>query len=85
MAERVLYPCYFDAARTRKAGRRVAKDKAVEKPTSARLAAAAVKAGFAPVEEAKHCPGSCYAREGRIRVECTGSKEELIARIAEKL
>lgn len=85
MAERVLYPSYFNAALTRKAGRRVAKDKAVAKPTASSLAAAARKAGFTPVEEAKHCPGSCYAREGRIIVEYTGSKEELIAKIAEKL
>jgi len=85
MAERVIYPCYFNAALTRKEGRRVAKDKAVAKPTSATIATAARKAGFKPIEEAKHCPSSCYAREGRILVEFAGSKEELLAKIAEKL
>ena len=85
MAQRILYPCYFDAALTRAEGRRVALEKAVAKPTSVMLAAAARKAGFKPIEEAKPCPSRTYAREGRILIEYTGSKEELMAKIAENL
>lgn len=85
MAQRILYPCYFDAALTRAEGRRVALEKAVAKPTAGMLASAARKAGFKPIEEAKPCPARSFAREGRILIEYTGSKEQLIAKIAEKL
>ncbi len=86
MALRTLYPCYFDASLTRKEGRRVAKTEAVQQPNLNRISRAAKAAGFTVEEEpaASH-PAHWYAREGRIRIEYSGSKEELLKKIAANL
>ena len=85
MAQRVLYPCYFDAKLTRKEGRRVSKEKARENPTTAAILRAAKSLGLSPVEEDKAHPARWFAEEKRIVVEFSGSKETLLAQIADKL
>ena len=85
MPQRIIYPSYFDESLTRKEGRRIAKDKAITKPTCQMISSAARKAGFSPVEESKSHPAHAYEQEGRIIIEYTGSKEQLIAKIAEYL
>ncbi|MDO5847032.1 MAG: signal recognition particle subunit SRP19/SEC65 family protein [Methanocorpusculum sp.] len=85
MAQRVLYPCYFDAKLTRKEGRRVARELAVGNPAASAVMRAARSLGLSPAPETKTHPARWFADEGRIVVEFTGSKEELLKKIAEKL
>ncbi|MDO5844191.1 MAG: signal recognition particle subunit SRP19/SEC65 family protein [Methanocorpusculum sp.] len=87
MAVRYLYPCYFDLSLTRKEGRRVNKDAAVENPNSAQISRAAKLAGLNVVEENKtaHHPAQWYKAGGRISIEYEGSKEQLLKTVAGKL
>ena len=85
MALRLLYPAYFDVSLTRKEGRRVAKDKAVEHPDIACLARALRALGLPYTQEDKKFPGRWYDVAGRLSVEYAGSKEELLKVVAEKL
>lgn len=87
MAVRILYPCYFDASLTRAQGRRVVQELAVQQPNTAQLVRAAKAAGLPIIEEelkASH-PAQWFAGGGRVRIEFSGSKEELLKIIAEKL
>ncbi|HJJ47004.1 MAG TPA: signal recognition particle protein Srp19 [Methanocorpusculum sp.] len=85
MAHRLLYPAYFDVSLTRKEGRRVAKDKAVEHPDIFRLARAVSSLGLTSIQEDKKFPKRWYDAAGRLSVEYEGSKEELLKAVAEKL
>ncbi|MBN1194161.1 MAG: signal recognition particle subunit SRP19/SEC65 family protein [Methanomicrobiaceae archaeon] len=83
--ERILYPCYFNAALRRREGRRVPGDLAVEKPDIAALKAALTRLGLSfRVEEAHH-PSRWMLREGRVLVAWDGKKEELIHSVARAL
>lgn len=82
----VLYPAYFDAAKTRAEGRRVPKELAVERPTPDRLAAAARGLGLAAeVEAGSSHPRAPWAGGGRVAVQKRGSKESLMKEIARRL
>lgn len=78
MAQRVLYPCYFDEKLTRKEGRRVARGLAVGNPTASAVMRAARALGLKPILETKPHPARWFTGEGRIAVEFDGSKEELL-------
>lgn len=87
MALRTVYPCYFDASLSRKEGRRVSAAEAVSQPNISRIARAARAADLQVAEEnasASH-PARWFAKEGRLVIEYTGSKEELLHKIAAKL
>lgn len=83
--ERIVYPCYFDAALPRSAGRRVALPAAVRDPSLADLERAARRAGLSFRAEQKHYPGRWWKQEGRLVVEWNGGKEELLRVIASQL
>jgi len=85
MVLRTLYPVYFDASLTRKEGRRVAKELAVNHPTTDSLFHAAQTLGLNPTQDEKTYSGHWYGEKGRVIVEYTGSKENLIRKVAEKL
>lgn len=85
MAQRVLYPCYFDEKLTRKEGRRVSRGLAVTNPTTSAVMRAVRSLGLKPAPETKPHPARWYTDEGRVLVEFSGSKEELLKKIAEKL
>ena len=87
MAIRFLYPCYFDAALTRKEGRRVAKNLAVSAPNMAMISRAAKVGRVSVLEEERdaHHPAQWFKSGGRIRVEYAGSKEDLLKIVAGKL
>jgi len=51
MVENVLYPAFFDAALTRKQGRRVSESMAVEDPTVDEIASAVQQVGYDAVIE----------------------------------
>ena len=82
----VLWPSYFDAAKSRASGRRVPKSVAVQNPTSEELLAAVKALGLdAKLHPAKSYPGSWWERGGCVSVEKTLKKTTLINRVAPRL
>jgi len=85
MVEKVLYPAYFDALLSRRGGRRVATDLAVEDPTVEELAEAVGQVGYDAVIERD----IAYSREptrvrGRVLVNNAddATKSDLIQAVA---
>lgn len=83
--ERILYPCYFDAALERSSGRRVPRSLAVKGPTLTDLERALRRERLPFRSEEKSHPAHWSRREGRIIVTWEGSKEELLRRVAKGL
>ncbi|MEM2929643.1 MAG: signal recognition particle subunit SRP19/SEC65 family protein [Thermoproteota archaeon] len=79
----IVYPQYFDSRVSRKMGRRVSKNLAVESPSLARIENACKKLGFKTVVE----PDRAYPRMnnvkcGRVVVFCKGiGKNSLVEKI----
>lgn len=84
-AERILYPCYFDATLKRREGRRVPKGLGVKSPDLAAIEAALRKMKASYRLEEHHHPARWMEREGRVVVEWDGNKEDLIRRVAKRL
>jgi signal recognition particle subunit SRP19 len=82
----IIWPAYFDQARTRKAGRRVAKSLAVPSPKILEVQEAAQKLGldFEVVAD-KGYSKVPWVQAGMLLVEKQGSKEQIISRIAKQL
>lgn len=69
MVERVLWPVYFDADRTRAEGRRVPTDLAVSDPTVDEIATAVGQVGYdAVIERDKAYPRENREPRGRVLV-----------------
>ena len=82
----VLYPAYFDAARSRAEGRRVPKKASVDLPTVEQIAAAAKALGLQPtIEEGKAFPSSPWKREGRVLVRADYYKTSVVKKVGERL
>jgi signal recognition particle subunit SEC65 len=82
----VLWPVYFDAKRSRKAGRRVSSDLAVAKPDAKWVETAAKKAGFSTeLEEKARHPSIPYETMGRVLVKAQGGKEAVLKAVAARL
>lgn len=64
----VLYPVYFDAARSRAEGRRVSKSQAVANPLAVEVAAACQKLRLNPVLEPTKLHPKDWGNPGRVRV-----------------
>ncbi|MCK8518874.1 signal recognition particle subunit SRP19/SEC65 family protein [Methanoculleus sp. 7T] len=84
-AERILYPCYFDATLERREGRRVPKNLGVKAPDLPAIEAVLRKMKVQYRVEEHHHPARWSEREGRIVAEWEGSKEDLIRRVAKGL
>ena len=82
----IIWPAYFDQAKTRKEGRRVQKSLAVQSPKILEIREAAQKLGldFEVVAD-KGYPKTPWAKTGMLLVEKKGSKEQIINRIAKQL
>lgn len=83
--ERILYPCYFNAALKRNEGRRVTISGAVREPSLADLERAVKRTGLRFRVEQKHFPARWWMKEGRILVEWSESKEKLLKKVAANL
>jgi len=82
----VLYPAYFDLARTRDEGRRVAKKWAVESPTAEEIAAAAKALGLEPTVEEDHAfPSTPWKKDGRVLVRADYFKTSVVRKVAERI
>ena len=84
-AERILYPCYFDATLQRREGRRVAKNLGAKSPEMPAIEAVLRRMKVPHRGEEHPHPARWAAREGRIVVEWEGSKEDLIRKVARGL
>jgi len=82
----IIWPAYFDQAKTRKNGRRVPKNMAVQSPKILEIQEAAQKLGLRlEVMAEKGYPKTPWAKTGILLVEKKGSKEQVINRIAKQL
>ncbi len=82
----IIWPAYFDANKTRKKGRRVPKNIAVQSPKILEIQEAAVKLGLQQeVVPNKGYPKTPWYKPGMLLVEKKGSKEQVINRLAKQL
>jgi signal recognition particle subunit SRP19 len=82
----IIWPVYFDAAKTRNEGRRVPKNMAVQLPRILELQEAANRLGLGfEVDLDDHFPQQPWIKSGSIRVDKKGSKEAIIQKIAKQL
>jgi signal recognition particle subunit SRP19 len=79
----VIWPLYFDAARSRSEGRMVPTSVAISSPTLDQLITAAIKAGYKPeIERDKKHPSNWYESSGRILVPKREPKSAVLRKIA---
>ncbi len=83
--ECILYPCYFNAAYTRRQGRRVSLNRGVKAPVVNDLERALKRIGVTFRVEDHHHPAHWMRREGRVVVTWQEGKEALIKKVAQKL
>lgn len=82
----IIWPAYFDSAKTRKEGRRVPKSLTVQSPKIAEITDAVAKLGLKhEVAAGAGYPKTPWAKTGMILVEKQGSKEQIIKKIAKQL
>ena len=82
----IIWPAYFDQTKTRKKGRRVPKNMAVQLPKILEIQEAAQKQGLRnEVVATAGYPKTPWAKTGMLLVEKKGSKEQVISRIAKQL
>ena len=82
----IIWPVYFDASSSRRAGRKVPKNVAVLKPTITELLQVSKELGLKPEADldASHSANP-WKRTGRLKVQLIGNKTQTNARIAKKL
>ena len=82
----IIWPAYFDQAKTRNEGRRVPKSLAVHSPKFLEVQEAAQILGLElEVVPGKGYPKTSWMKAGMLLVEKKGSKEQVINRIAKQL
>lgn len=82
----IVWPVYFDQAKTRKEGRRVPKSLAVQSPRITEITEAAANLGLKhEVAAEAGYPKTPWAKTGMLLVEKKGSKEQTIKKIAKQL
>ncbi|MDH5021261.1 signal recognition particle subunit SRP19 [Halobacterium rubrum] len=84
MVENVIWPAYFDAALSRREGRRVPEDLAVEEPTVDEIATAVQQVGYdAVVERDVAYPRRHWEDAGRVLVkDADDSKNDVVQAVA---
>ncbi|MCX6688844.1 MAG: signal recognition particle subunit SRP19/SEC65 family protein [Methanoregula sp.] len=83
--ECILYPCYFNASLSRKAGRRVSIPLGAKGPVLSDIERALKRSNVKFRVEVHHHPAHWARREGRVIAEWHESKEALIKKVAHKL
>jgi signal recognition particle subunit SRP19 len=82
----IIWPAYFDLAKTRKEGRRVSKSLAVQSPRIQEIEEAAEKLGLKhEIAAESGYPKTSWVKTGMVMVEKKGSKEQVIQKIAKQL
>jgi signal recognition particle subunit SRP19 len=83
--ECILYPCYFNAAYSRRQGRRVSLSRGVKAPVINDLERALKRIGVTFRIEERHHPAHWMRREGRVVAMWQEGKEALIKKVAQRL
>jgi signal recognition particle subunit SRP19 len=82
----IIWPIYFDSSRTRKEGRRVPKNIAVQSPKIAEVKEAADKLGLNnELKPEARFPKTHWAKSGMLLVEKNEAKEKIIQKLAKQL
>jgi len=82
----IIWPIYFDASKTRKKGRRVPKNMAVQSPKIDEVKQAVDKLGLEnEIKPEAHFPKTPWAKTGMLLVEKKEPKEKIIQKIAKQL
>ena len=82
----VLWPEYFDRSRPRSQGRKVKKALAVNDPGVDLVVSALRKLGLEhKVEREKSYPANWFSKKGRVLVERTMPKSQLVQKVGEQL
>ena len=82
----IIWPAYFDLGKTRKEGRRVPKNLAVQSPRLIEIQEATAKLGLQNETVAdKGYPKTPWLKTGMLLVEKNTSKEQVINKIAKQL
>jgi len=82
----VLWPEYFDSARSRSEGRRVVKRLSIPEPQMANIIKAVEKLGLGyKLEEGKAFPGAWWNKQGMLLVENNMPKSQLLPKVAQAL
>ena len=82
----IMWPIYFDVSKSRKKGRRVPKNLAVQSPKILELKEAVDKLGLKnEVKLEAHFPKTHWSKTGMLLVEKKESKEQIIKKIAKQL
>ncbi|MDD1768898.1 MAG: signal recognition particle subunit SRP19/SEC65 family protein [Methanomassiliicoccales archaeon] len=82
----VLWPEYFDASRSRDQGRKVKRSLAVKEPSVELITKAVEKLGLEyKVETEKSYPSNWHGHKGRVLVQKTMKKSQLLARIGQEI
>src|SRR5208283_2869171 len=82
----IIWPIYFDATRTRKGGRRVPKNLAVQSPKIDEVKLAVDRLGLKnEVRLEAHFPKRPWVKTGMLLVEKKESKEKIMQKIAKQL
>ena len=82
----IIWPIYFDSSRTRKEGRRVPKNMAVQSPKIAEVKEAADKLGLKnELKLEAHFPKTHWSKTGMLLVEKNEAKEKIIQKLAKQL
>jgi signal recognition particle subunit SRP19 len=82
----VLWPEYFDRSRPRSQGRKVKKGLAINDPDVDLISKALNQLGLEhKVEREKKYPANWFSKGGRVLVEKTGPKSNLVQKVGEAL
>ena len=82
----IIWPIYFDTSKTRKEGRRVPKNIAVQTPKIDEIKQAADKLGLEnEVNLNAHFPKNHWSKTGMLLVEKREAKEKIIQKLAKQL
>ena len=82
----IIWPIYFDTSKTRKEGRRVPKNIAVQTPKIDEIKQAADKLGLEnEVNLNAHFPKNHWSKTGMLLVEKKEAKEKIIQKLAKQL
>ena len=82
----VLWPEYFDRSRPRSQGRKVKKGLAINDPDVDLVSTALKRLGLEhKVEREKSYPANWFSKKGRVMVEKTMPKSQLVQKVGEAL
>jgi signal recognition particle subunit SRP19 len=82
----IIWPIYFDSSKSRKKGRRVPKNLAVQSPKITELKEATDKLGLKnEINLEAHFPKIPWAKTGMLLVEKKEAKEKIIQKMAKQL